>query len=144
MLLSLMQCVFPVLSLKVLALLQHGGSADVPRRHSVSDTRSRSYCSHRHRDGFGFCHDPDHGSRQSNNCLPFPSMPPQCGCSGCSGQQAGVNAIALVLLAMVVFALGASSWAHGVRRGTAPTRAVGSALMDSDPMVRPHAPSHHI
>ena len=45
------------------------------------------------------------------------------------GQQAGVNAIALVLLAMIVFGLGAWAWAHGVRRGTAPTRAVGGALM---------------
>ena len=45
------------------------------------------------------------------------------------GQQAGVNAIALVLLAMIVLALGARAWAHGVRRGTAPTRAVGGVLM---------------
>ena len=45
------------------------------------------------------------------------------------GQQAGVNAIALVLLAMIVLALGARAWAHGVRRGTAPTRAAGGILM---------------
>ncbi len=45
------------------------------------------------------------------------------------GQQAGVNAIALVLLAMIVFALGAWLWARGVRSANMPTRVVSVALM---------------
>lgn len=45
------------------------------------------------------------------------------------GQQAGVNAIALVLLAMIVFALGAWLWARGVRSANAPTRVASLALM---------------
>jgi thiol:disulfide interchange protein DsbD len=45
------------------------------------------------------------------------------------GQQAGVNAIAVVLMAMIVVALGAWLWARGVRNANAPTRAVSLALM---------------
>jgi thiol:disulfide interchange protein DsbD len=45
------------------------------------------------------------------------------------GQQAGVNAIAAVLMAMIVVALGAWLWARGVRSENAPTRALSVALM---------------
>ncbi len=45
------------------------------------------------------------------------------------GQQAGVNAIAAVLMAMIVVALGAWLWARGVRSENAPTRAASVALM---------------
>ena len=45
------------------------------------------------------------------------------------GQQAGVNAIAAVLMAMIVVALGAWLWARGVRGENAPTQALSVALM---------------
>ncbi|MCC7052111.1 MAG: thioredoxin family protein [Gemmatimonadaceae bacterium] len=45
------------------------------------------------------------------------------------GQQAGIDALALVLLAMIVLALGAWLWARGVRADRAPVRMVAAAVM---------------
>ncbi len=45
------------------------------------------------------------------------------------GQQAGINALAIVLLTMIVLALGAWLWARGVRSDRGATRAVAAAVM---------------
>ncbi len=45
------------------------------------------------------------------------------------GQQAGVDALAIVLLSMILLALGAWVWARGVRSDRAPTRALAGVLM---------------
>ena len=45
------------------------------------------------------------------------------------GQQAGIDALALVLLALIVLALGAWLWARGVRADRAPVRLSAAAVM---------------
>ncbi len=45
------------------------------------------------------------------------------------GQQAGIDALALVLLAMIALAMGAWLWARGVRTSSGSTRLVAAALM---------------
>lgn len=45
------------------------------------------------------------------------------------GQQVGIDALAIVLLAMILLALGAWTWARGVRNDRATTRLAAAALM---------------
>lgn len=45
------------------------------------------------------------------------------------GQQAGVDALAIVLLAMILFAMGAWIWARGVRTASSAVRTVAGAVM---------------
>ena len=45
------------------------------------------------------------------------------------GQQAGIDALALVLLAMIALAMGAWLWARGVRSDRSPTRAIAAAIV---------------
>jgi thiol:disulfide interchange protein len=45
------------------------------------------------------------------------------------GQQAGIDALAVLLLAMIVFALGAWTWARGVRLSAPRTRTIAALIM---------------